>query len=148
MPSTCAWGPEFHARLRGVTDADVVARFAAAYNAQRWEELAALCVPDVEFWTFLQGRAEPEALRGREGIRRWRQSEDEVLEFRTVEVREIEELAPSLLLVSGSVHGRFRGSGVDLRSEAAWLFEVRNSAVTSFRSFETRAAALSAARQR
>ena len=123
-----------------------VRQFAQAYNDEEWEELAALCSPDVVFWTFLEGRAEPDALRGAEGIQRWRESEDEVLETRRLEVNEVTELGSGRVLVSASVTGRFRGSGVDLSSEAAWLFHLRDDgAIASFRSFQSRADALAAA---
>ena len=119
--------------------------FADAFNAHDWDTVLALCSDDVEFWTLLEGRVEPEPLRGRAGVERWRASEDEAFESRALEGLTTESLAPGLVLATATARGIGRASGVEVVGPAAWLFELRDGLIVRWRSFAGRDEALAQA---
>jgi ketosteroid isomerase-like protein len=131
-----------------MADGDVAKalQFAEAFNEQDWQTIEALSTDDVEFWTFLQGRTEQEPLRGREGIRKWRESEDEALETRRLDSIAAREVAPGLVVLTAMASGRWRMSGIELAGEAAFLFEFREGKVARWRSFPSHEEAFTAAR--
>jgi ketosteroid isomerase-like protein len=131
-----------------MTDGDVAKalQFADAFNAEDWETIHGLSRDDVEFWTFLQGRTEQAPLRGHEGIRRWRESEEEALESRRLESISAQEVAPHLVVLTARAQGRWRMSGMELAGEAAFLFEFREGKVARWRSFPTHEEAFTVAR--
>ena len=59
---------------------ELARRAIEIYNTHDVQALQNIGTEDVEFRTFLEGRAEAEPLRGHEGIKEWQRSETEAWE--------------------------------------------------------------------
>lgn len=125
--------------------AAAVLALTAAYNAHDAGAICALCTEDVEVWTYIEGRAEQEPYRGHDGIRAWQASEREAWERLEITEPHVRELGDGRVLGLATVVGRGRGSGVELRIESGWIFEVRDGKVAALRAYDNRDDALDAA---
>jgi ketosteroid isomerase-like protein len=120
-------------------------RAVEIYNTHDVAALQGITTNDVEFRTFLEGRAEAEPLRGHEGVEEWQRSESEAWESLKVEPSEFRDLGENRVLVVGELRGRGRASGLELNAPAASVLEMRESKVCAFHAYTSRAEALEAA---
>ncbi len=114
------------------------------YNRRDLAGLQAGATKDAVLYTFTEGRAENRPFRGREGIREWLESDAEAWEQLRAEVDEFRDLGDRVLAI-GRIVGRGRGSGVELDSPAAWIFDLRGGRVSYMRGYLDPAEALKAA---
>jgi ketosteroid isomerase-like protein len=124
---------------------ELARRAIEVYNTHDVQALQGIGTEDVEFRTFLEGRAEGEPLRGHEGIEEWQRSEKEAWESLRVEPDEFRDLGNDRVLVTGNVIGRGRASGVELNAPAAWVMTMRGSRICAFHAYGSRIEALEAA---
>jgi ketosteroid isomerase-like protein len=124
---------------------EVARRGFEIYNTHDVRALRGILTEDVEFRTFLEGRADAEPLYGHEGIEEWQRSESETWNSLKVETEEFRDLGENRVLVTGRVRGRGRASGIELDVPAAWILEMRGSKVCAFHAYVSRAEALEAA---
>jgi ketosteroid isomerase-like protein len=117
-------------------------RFAwECFNRRDAEGLMSICVPDVEFTTFV-GEMEGRVYRGAEGVREWFANVDETFD----------EFAPEVVDVTDVGNGvvtevQIRGSlgGLPLEQRAFQLIEIRSGLATRWSWYRTREEALAAA---
>jgi ketosteroid isomerase-like protein len=124
---------------------EVARRGFEIYNTHDVTALQGITSADVEFRTFLEGRAEAEPLYGHEGVEEWQRSESEAWKSLKVETEEFRDLGANRVLVAGRLRGRGRASGVELDVPAAWVLEIRGSRVCAFHAYTSRTEALEAA---
>ena len=124
---------------------ELARRAIEIYNTHDVQALQNIGTEDVEFRTFLEGRAEAEPLRGHEGIKEWQRSETDAWESLRVEPDEFRDLGGNRVLIAGEMIGRGRASGVELNAPAAWVMEMRGSKVCAFQAYASRTEALEAA---
>lgn len=114
------------------------------YNQRDVATLQAGVTEDAELFTFTEGRAENRPFRGPEGVRQWLKSDAEAWHEIRVEADDLRDLGDRVLAI-GRIKGRGRGSGLELDSPAAWIFEFRGRRVCHMRGYLDPTEALEAA---
>lgn len=114
------------------------------YNRRDLATIQSGVTDDAELFTFTEGRAEGRPFVGPQGVREWLESDAEAWEEITVEAHDLRDLGDRVLAI-GRIKGKGRGSGVELDSPAAWLFEFRGTQVSYMRGYLNLAEALDAA---
>jgi ketosteroid isomerase-like protein len=105
------------------------------------ETLASLSTEDVEVRS-LRAMVEDTVYRGRTGLEQWMQDLDETwLELR-IEVEEIREAAPDVVVALATIHGRGHGSDVPTQMPVALTAQLRDGLVTRAGTYADRDAAL------
>jgi ketosteroid isomerase-like protein len=124
---------------------EVVRRSFATFNAREVEDLVALCNPDSE-WLPFRAQLEGMVYRGHEGIRQFVQDMDDDWEVYRIDPQEFHGHGDRIV-VTGHVRALSRSSGVDVYSEAGFLFELRAGRISRVVSYSDPAAALEAVKR-
>jgi len=121
----------------------IATRLLELWNGGERERLEEVISPDFQLDGPFSG-VSGEPYRGRAGFRRWLADIEEQFERWEIHA-EPRELSAGCVLVSGHVHVRGQGSGVELDQPAAALVELRGDRVQRLRIFTSEAEALAAA---
>ena len=96
-----------------------------AYNSRDADQWVAIWTPDCEWHPFLTARVEGDpGYHGHNGMRAWFEDTDEMFSEMHVELDQFREVK-GRLLVFGQMSAVGRGSGTEVNSEVAWVFEPR-----------------------
>jgi ketosteroid isomerase-like protein len=121
---------------------EVVRRAFATFNARAVDDLVGLSDPDSE-WLPFRAQLEGMVYRGHEGIRQWIRDMDDDWEAFRIDPVEFHDRDDRIVVI-GHVQALARTSGVDVDSEAGFLFELRAGRIVRLVSYSDPAAALEA----
>ena len=118
-------------------------RVTDAFNRHDPEAMVALCDPKCEWLPAIEAEVEgePVVYLGHDGLRQYFKDVAESFEEYRFDVSECRDLGTRVLLL-GRLSARGRGSGVELASDLAALFHVRDGKVTRFVAYWDRDRAL------
>ena len=97
---------------------NLVERFNSGDREIREEEID----PEGEVHSALTGAV----YRGYEGFRTWMREIDDQFDTWRLSLEELIDLSDGRILGLGAIHAKGRGSGVELDTEVAWLYEFRD----------------------
>jgi ketosteroid isomerase-like protein len=121
---------------------DVVRRSFAAFNAREVEDLVGLFDPDAE-WLPFRAQLEGMVYRGHEGVREFvRDLDDDWVAYR-IEPLEFHDRGDRVAVI-GQVQALGRSGGIEVDSEAGFVFELRAGRIGRIVSYSDPAAALEA----
>ena len=120
-------------------------RALQAFNRHDVEALVGLSSPDTELVT-LRAAMEGTSYRGPDAWLAAFRDFDESWEDLHYDVEEFREGGDSVLAL-GTLHGRGRGSGIEVQMSLAYLVRFENGTIRSFRTYNDRSEALEAAGQ-
>jgi ketosteroid isomerase-like protein len=123
---------------------EIVKRALDAYNRRDVDLIAAYVTADFEWLPALPGTVEGDGYRGREGIEMYLGEIGETWEKLHVHGDEFRDLGDRVLVL-GWADGRGRGSGVDVDSPLAIIFDFRDGKISRSRAFLDHGEALRAA---
>ena len=96
-----------------------------AYNARDADAWVEIWTPDCEWHPYLTARVEGDpGYHGHNGMRAWFEDVDEMFSEMHVELESLREVGDRLLVL-GEMTATGRGSGAEVMSEVAWVFEPR-----------------------
>jgi ketosteroid isomerase-like protein len=121
---------------------EVVRRAFTTFNARAVDELVGLCHPDSE-WLPFRAQLEGMVYRGHEGIRQFVRDMDDDWEAFRIDPVEFHDRDDRIVVI-GHVQALGRSSGVEVDSEAGFLFELRAGRIARVVSYSDPAAALEA----
>jgi ketosteroid isomerase-like protein len=124
---------------------DVIREVNAAFNSGDIERILAVMDPDFEAVVPAQFSAEPDTYRGHDGIRRYFESFQDVMEEIRFEELELQVVEP-YVVVDVSVTARGRTTGIPVEQRIAQVWTVRDGRALEVRNFASLADALAAAR--
>src|SRR5882762_5413549 len=101
---------------------EIVKRALGAYNARDVDLIAAYVTADFEWFPALPGTVERDGYRGREGIEMYLGESGDTWETLRVLGDEFRDLSERVLVL-GRAEGRGRGSGVEVSSPLAVIFD-------------------------
>jgi uncharacterized protein len=129
----------------GEQNISLVNRMLDAFNRRDIGGVLAAYHPDGEMFT-LTSLLGGEAYHGHQGIRDFFSSSADVWEQVRLEAEEVRDLGDAVL-VTGRWSSTGKGSGAEVESEAAWLFEFRDGRIFSSHAYQDAEEALSARRR-
>jgi ketosteroid isomerase-like protein len=115
------------------TNAEILHRFIAAWNARDIDRVAALTHPDAELRP-MRAQLEGKAYRGREGARQGAADLDEDwadLRMQVVELEEVEDRTFTRVRLTG----QGKASGVDVDVVTGWIFRFRDGLIVYARAY-------------
>ena len=121
---------------------EVVRRSFAAFNAREVEDLVGLVDPDAE-WLPFRAQLEGMVYRGHEGVRKFVRDLDDDWEAYRIEPVEFQDRGDRVVVI-GQVKALGRSGGVDVDTEAGFVFELRAGRIWKVVSYSDPAAALEA----
>ena len=121
---------------------DVVRRAFTTFNARAVDDLVGLCDPDSE-WVPFRAQLEGMVYRGHDGIRQFVRDMDDDWEAFRIDPVEFHDRDDRVVVI-GHVQALGRSSGVDVDSEAGFLFELRAGLIARVVSYSDPAVALEA----
>jgi ketosteroid isomerase-like protein len=110
------------------------------------EPMIPMIHPEFEMTTPIGLAAEPQTYRGRDGVRRWFSSFDEVMDDVRVEADFVEELADGRMLAETTVRATGPRSGIVTEQHTAMLLTVADGMVRRIEFYPDTAAARAAVR--
>jgi hypothetical protein len=130
----------------------LIEQLRVSYNARDPEGWVALCTPDCEWHPFLTARVEGDpGYHGHNGMRAWFEDTDEMFSEMHSDIGDVREVGGRLLIL-GQMSAVGRGSGAEVKSEVAWVVELKGEllwrgwAYTSHEEAEREAEALAPSR--
>ena len=126
---------------------ETVQRGFAAFNEGGVEGILPFLASDFEATTPPSLASEPDTYRGHDGIRRWFDSFDEVMEEIRWDPREFHEVGDRVV-VEFTLRARGKTTGLDFGQDAVMLWELRDGMGTRLELFQTLDEALVAAEER
>jgi ketosteroid isomerase-like protein len=121
---------------------EVVRRAFTTFNARAVDDLVDLCDPDSE-WLPFRAQLEGMVYRGHDGIRQFVHDMDDDWEAFRIDPLEFHDRGDRIVVI-GHVQALGRTSGVDVDSEAGFLFELRAGRIARLVSYSDPAVALEA----
>lgn len=125
-------------------DVDIVRRGVDAFNQRDLGVFAELAAPDFELFPALVGAVEGGSFRGREGVTAYVEVFSEAWEELRLRADEFRDLGDGVLVL-GRAEGRGRGSGVEIDSPLATIYDVRDGKIWRCRNYLDHGEALRAA---
>jgi uncharacterized protein len=113
---------------------EIVMRGVAAFNQRDLDTLAEFAAPDVELFPALVGAVEGGSFRGREGFVAYLEVISEAWKELRLRADEFRDLGESVLVL-GRAEGRGRGSGVEVDSPLATIYDLRDGKVWRIRNY-------------
>jgi ketosteroid isomerase-like protein len=113
-----------------------VRRGIEAFNEGGVEGIVPLIDPDFEATTPPNLASEPDTYRGPDGIRRWFDSFDEVMEEIRWDAHEFHEVGDRVV-VEFTLRARGKTTGLDFGQDAVMVWELRGDKATRVELFET-----------
>jgi ketosteroid isomerase-like protein len=126
---------------------EMVERGMEAFNAEGIEGILPLIHPDFEATTPPELASEPDTYRGPDGLRRWFDSFDEVMDEIRWDNRGSRELDDSRVLVEFTLRARGKSTGLDFGQEAVMVWELRDGQAVRLDLYPTLDQALAAVQQ-
>jgi ketosteroid isomerase-like protein len=108
------------------SNVELVERGMEAFNAGGIEGILPLIHPDFEATTPPELASEPDTYRGPEGIRRWFDSFDEVMEEIRWDAHSFREVGTDRVLVEFTLRARGKSTGLDFGQEAVMVWSLRD----------------------
>jgi ketosteroid isomerase-like protein len=128
------------------SNVEIVERGFEAFNDQGIDGILPLIHPDFEATTPPDLASEPDTYRGHEGVRRWFESFDEVMDEIRWDARGFREV-DGRVLVEFTLRARGRTTGLDFGQEAVMVWELRDGQATRLSLYPTLDRAMSAIEQ-
>jgi ketosteroid isomerase-like protein len=116
-----------------------------AFNADGIDGILPLIHPDFEATTPPELASEPDTYRGPDGLRRWFDSFDEVMEEIRWDTHGFRELDGGRVLVEFTLRARGKSTGLDFGQEAVMIWELRGGQAVRLDLYPTLEGALAAA---
>lgn len=107
---------------------EIVKRIVERWNSGERTPPLEFAHPDIEIDAAVAGAFRGEPFKGYEGMGEWLGGLDEAFERWDVEMVEIEE-RDGVVLMTGNVQARGRGSGVELALSTNWVVEFREGKI-------------------
>ena len=126
---------------------EIVERGIEGFNAQGIEGILPLIHPDFEATTPPELASEPDTYRGPDGIRRWFDSFDEVMEEIRWDARGFRELGDGRVLVEFTLRARGKSTGLDFGQDAVMIWKLRDGKAIRLDLYPTLDQALAAVEQ-
>ena len=104
---------------------EIVQRGFEAFNERGIEGIVPLIHPDFEATTPPDLASEPDTYRGHDGIRRWFDSFDEVMDEIRWDARDFREVGDRVV-VEFTLRARGKSSGLDFGQDAVMVWELRD----------------------
>jgi ketosteroid isomerase-like protein len=123
---------------------EIVKRGFDAFNERGIEGIIPLVHPDFEATTPPTLASEPDTYRGPDGIRRWFDSFDEVMEEIRWEPHGFQEVG-DLVVVEFTLRARGKTTGLDFGQDAVMVWEIQDRKASRLELFQTLDEALVAA---
>ncbi|HET9121644.1 MAG TPA: nuclear transport factor 2 family protein [Solirubrobacterales bacterium] len=108
------------------SNVELVERGMEAFNAGGIEGILPLIHPDFEATTPPELASEPDTYRGPEGIRRWFDSFDDVMEEIRWDAHSFREVGDDRVLVEFTLRARGKSTGLDFGQEAVMVWSLRD----------------------
>jgi ketosteroid isomerase-like protein len=108
------------------SNVELVERGMEAFNAGGIEGILPLIHPDFEATTPPELASEPDTYRGPEGIRRWFDSFDDVMEEIRWDAHSFREVGTDRVLVEFTLRARGKSTGLDFGQEAVMVWSLRD----------------------
>jgi ketosteroid isomerase-like protein len=121
----------------------IVERGFAAFNEGGVEGILPLIHPDFEAVTPPELASEPDTYRGHDGVRRWFDSFDDVMDEIRWEARGFRELGDRVI-VEFTLHARGKTTGLDFGQDAVMVWELRDGKAVRLSLYTTVEEALAA----
>jgi ketosteroid isomerase-like protein len=115
---------------------EIVERGFEAFNDRGIEGILPFLHPDFEATTPPELASEPDTYRGHEGIRRWFDSFDEVMDEIRWEAHDFREV-DGRVLVEFTLRARGKTSGLDFGQDAVMVWELRDGQAVRLSLFPT-----------
>jgi ketosteroid isomerase-like protein len=122
---------------------EIVRRGFSAFNESGIDGILPLIHPDFEATTPPSLASEPDTFRGEDGIRRWFDSFDEVMDEIRWDPREF-HAAGDRVVVEFTLRARGKTTGLDFGQEAVMVWELRDGKAVRLDLFPTLAEAMAA----
>jgi ketosteroid isomerase-like protein len=122
---------------------ELARQLIAALNRRDLSMLTSRADPDVEWHSFFAQLGEGGVYRGHDGARRWLRDLDDAWEIVRAEVDD-EIAVGDVAVLTGRIHYRGKGSGIETETPAGWMLKFRDGKVTLFRAFRDPEQALEA----
>ena len=123
---------------------EALRRATDAFNARDLDGFLSQCDPDIELQSRFSVVGGTAHHHGHEGVRRWHQDLTDAWEYLQVELERLIEIDDETVLSLAFLHGRGRGSGVEIREPIAHLQSYRDGKLKRFLTYTNRAEALDA----
>ena len=107
------------------SNAELMRKAFETYNEEGWEAMLPWIAEDFELTTTPDLAAEPDTYRGEEGMRRYWESFDEVMEDIRVEIKESREIE-DWVLAPFRLSARGRSTGIDTGIDAVMAWRWRD----------------------
>ena len=108
------------------SNVQIVEHGMEAFNAEGIEGILPLIHPDFEATTPPELASEPDTYRGPEGIRRWFDSFDEVMDEIRWDTHAFREVDGRRVLVEFTLRARGKTTGLDFGQDAVMVWELRD----------------------
>jgi ketosteroid isomerase-like protein len=126
---------------------EIVKRGIEAFNEEGVEGIVPYIHPDFETTTPPELASEPDTYRGHDGIRRWFDSFDEVMDEIRWDAHDFRELGDGRVLVEFTLRARGTSTGLDFGQDAVMVWELRDGRASRLDLYPTLAQALAAVEQ-
>lgn len=125
---------------------EIIERLFEAFNKEGVDGALRYIDPDFEVTTPPELASEPDTYRGHDGVRRWFDSFDEVMNEIRWEARSFREIE-GRVLVEFTLHARGKTSGLDFGQDAVMVWELREGKATRVSLYTTLDQALASTEQ-
>jgi ketosteroid isomerase-like protein len=125
---------------------EIVERGFAAFNEGGVDGILPLIHPDFEATTPPELASEPDTYRGEEGVRRWFDSFDEVMDEIRWDARDFREVGDRVI-VEFTLHARGKTTGLEFGQEAVMVWELRDDKAIRLSLYRTVEEAIAAVEQ-
>ena len=123
---------------------ELVERGIEAFNAKGIDGVLPLLHPDFEATTPPELASEPDTYRGEQGIRRWFDSFDDVMDEIRWDAQSFREVGDGWVMVEFTLRARGKTTGLEFGQPAVMLWELRDGKALRLFVYPTVGAALAA----
>jgi ketosteroid isomerase-like protein len=121
---------------------EIAKRLYGAFNERDMKAFLEGCDPDIELHSRFTGAVGVKLYRGHEGLGEWSRDLNDVWEYFEVELDSLTQLDDGRVLALGTLHGKGRGSGLELREKIAHISTFRDGRLLELHTYTDRAEAL------
>ena len=123
---------------------EMVRRFVDAVRDRRWEDATRQLAPDIELHGTVGGLTEGSVWRGPEQVRDFFERDSEAWHERRLDTEQFIDAGDCVVVLLHEFR-RGKGSGVEIETDTAMVYEVRDGRVVGIQGYMDRAQALEAA---
>jgi ketosteroid isomerase-like protein len=117
-------------------------RLYKAYNERDMKTFLDGCDPEIELHSRFTGAVGAKVYRGHEGLGEWSRDLQEVWEYFEVELESLTQLDDGRVLALATLHGKGRGSGLELQEKVAHISTFRDGRLLELQTYTDRTEAL------